>query len=172
MLPAFLITLREVIEASLIVATILGILVKLNNKPAQKTVYVATITAFAVSLALLVGASLLGYKIHILYTGKVEDFIEGVLMILSALFITWAVFFLHSYFGSYKVRLLQKVSHSLSDNEQKGLFFLTFTAVFREVIVKTQKSCHRKSFSGSRGRSLRERIPYRNCFGRNMERRR
>jgi high-affinity iron transporter len=113
-------------------ATILGILVKLNNKPAQKTVYVATITAFAVSLALLVGASLLGYKIHILYTGKVEDFIEGVLMILSALFITWAVFFLHSYFGSYKVRLLQKVSHSLSDNEQKGLFFLTFTAVFRE----------------------------------------
>jgi len=132
MLPALLITLREVIEASLIVATILGILVKLNNKPAQKVVYVATLTAFVASLALLACASLLGYKLQLLYSGTVEEFIEGVLMILSALFITWAVFFLHTYFAGYKVKLIQKISHSLSSSEQKGLFFLTFTAVFRE----------------------------------------
>lgn len=132
MLPAFLITLREVIEASLIVATILGILIKLKNIPALKTVYMATLSAFGSSLLLLVGASLLGYKIQTIYSGQVEEFIEGILMILSALFITWAVFFLHSYFGAYKVKLLQKVSHSLSSNEKKGLFFLVFTAVFRE----------------------------------------
>src|SRR3989344_6268229 len=96
MLPAFLITFREVIEASLIVATVLGI------------------------------------RIQKIYSGKTEELIEGVLMVTSAIFITWAVFFLHNYFGKYKTRLLAKIKSSVENEEQKGLFWLTFTAVFRE----------------------------------------
>ncbi len=53
-------------------------------------------------------------------------------MTLSAVFITWAVFFLHRYFSQHKVRLLQKVRTTVEREEQKGLFFLVFTAVFRE----------------------------------------
>lgn len=132
MIPALLITLREVIEATLIVATILGILVKLKNKPAQKIVYLASASALGLCTMLLIAASFVGFSIQTLYTGVVEDFTEGVLMTISAIFITWAVFFLHKHFSSYKVRLLQKISHSLAENEKKGLFALTFTAVFRE----------------------------------------
>jgi high-affinity iron transporter len=53
-------------------------------------------------------------------------------MILSALFITWAVFFLHTYFGHKKVLLLQKVRQTIEHEEQEGIFMLVFTAVFRE----------------------------------------
>lgn len=132
MLPAFLITFREVIEASLIVATILGILVKLNQTKGIKTVWYATGLATLVSVLLLGMGSLFGLKMQELYSGKVEELIEGIFMITSAMFITWAVFFLHKYFSHYKVHLLKKIKETVEKEEQKGLFVLVFTAVFRE----------------------------------------
>jgi len=132
MIPAFLITFREVVEATLIVATILGILYKLDHKKSVKIVWLATGLAGAVSILLLVAGSLLGITIQELYIGPTEALIEGILMTVSAIFITWAVFFLHTYFGKYKIGLLQKVKHTIKQQEHKGLFFLVFTAVFRE----------------------------------------
>lgn len=128
MVPSFLITLREVIEASLIVATILGILVKLKRKKEIKTVWLATGTASLTSIALLILAAFFGVTIQKIYS----EFTEGVLMIISAFFITWAVFFLHKYFAQYKMRLLQKITSIVEQKEQRGLFALVFTAVFRE----------------------------------------
>ncbi len=132
MLPSFLITFREVIEASLIVATILGILVKINQQKSIKTVWLATAAAALTSIILLGFGSLFGIEVQKLYSGKIEEFTEGTLMITSALFITFAVFFLHKYFSNYKVKLLQKVKNTVESQEQKGLFILVFTAVFRE----------------------------------------
>lgn len=132
MIPSFLITFREVIEASLIVATILGILVKLRHIKSIRVVWLATLAAFAASLGFLLFGSLVGIKVQELYTGRTEELIEGILMVTSAVFITWAVFFLHTYFGKYKVRLLQKVKHTVEQENPKGLFALVFTAVFRE----------------------------------------
>lgn len=132
MLPAFLITFREVIEASLIVATILGILVRLKQKKGVRSVWLATLAAAGVSVVLLLLGSLVGVKVQEIYSGKIEQLIEGILMVISALFITWAVFFLHNIFGKYKTRLLTKIKSSVENQEQKGLFWLTFTAVFRE----------------------------------------
>ena len=132
MLPAFLITFREVIEASLIVATILGILVKLNQKKGIKTVWYATGLAAFMSILFLALGSFFGLKMQELYSGKVEELIEGIFMITSAVFITWAVFFLHKYFSKYKIHLLKKIKETVEKEEQKGLFILVFTAVFRE----------------------------------------
>ncbi len=132
MLPAFLITVREVIEASLIVATILGILVKLHQGKGVRTVWMATGAALAASILILLAGSVFGIRIQELYTGKVEELIEGIFMIISAIFITWAVFFLHTYFANYKVHLLKKIKETVESQEEKGLFILTFTAVFRE----------------------------------------
>lgn len=132
MIPSYLITFREVIEASLIVATILGILVKLKQKKGIKTVWYATGLATFISILLLGLGSLFGLKMQELYSGKTEELIEGILMITSAGFITWAVFFLHKYFSKYKVQLLNKITKAVEKEEQKGLFILVFTAVFRE----------------------------------------
>lgn len=132
MVAAFLITLREVIEASLIVATILGILTKLNQKNGIRTVWLASLAAALISVALLGAGSIFGIKVQEVYSGKTEEFIEGIFMVTSAVFITWAVFFLHKYFAHYKTRLLIKIRETVEREEQKGLFWLAFTAVFRE----------------------------------------
>lgn len=132
MLPALLITFREVIEASLIVATILGILVKLGQSRGIRTVWLATAAAAALSVALLGVGSVIGLKVQQLYSGRIEELTEGILMITSAVFITWAVFFLHTYFARYKTHLLQKIKATVEQEEQRGLFVLVFTAVFRE----------------------------------------
>lgn len=132
MMPSFLITFREVMEATLVIATILGILVKLNQKRGVKTVWLATAAATFLSVLLLGVSSIFGLEIQKIYTGKLEQFTEGTLLIISALFITWAVFFLHNYFSQYKVKLLQKLKNTVEKEEQKGLFLLVFTAVFRE----------------------------------------
>ncbi|MEK7070830.1 MAG: FTR1 family protein [Patescibacteria group bacterium] len=132
MLPAFLITYREVIEASLIVATILGILTKLGQKNQIKTVWFATGAATLVSISLLILGSILGFNVQKIYSGKVEETIEGIFMVMSAIFITWAVFFLHKYFSRNKIHLIKKIKEQVEKEEQRGLFLLVFSAVFRE----------------------------------------
>ena len=132
MIAAFLITLREVIEASLIVATILGILTKLTQQKNIRTVWVATGMAAVLSIALLGAASIFGVKIQEVYSRKIEEFIEGLLMATSAVFITWAVFFLHKHFAQYKTHLLVNIHETITGVGQTALFWLAFTAVFRE----------------------------------------
>lgn len=131
MFASFLITFREVIEASLIVATMLGILKKLDQVHGVKTVWYATFAAFLSSVALLVFGGLVGVSVQALFEAQ-EALIEGIIMLVSAVFITWAVFFLHNYFGRYKTKLLQTIRTTIEKEEQKGLFILAFTAVFRE----------------------------------------
>ena len=132
MLPSLLITFREVIEAALIVATILGILTKLDQKKEIKTVWLATGAAATLSILLLIAGSIAGIRIQELYAGTTEKLIEGMLMLASAFFITTAVFFLHNYFGHYKAKLLAHLKETVEQQKQRGLFALVFTAVFRE----------------------------------------
>lgn len=132
MFPSFIITFREVIEATVIVATILGVISKLKWDQAVHTVWRATGFAIVSSIFLIISASIFGFKIQQFYTGKTEEIIEGILMIVSAIFITWAVFFLHTFFSRQKGHLMQQVKKTVQTKELKGLFILVFTAVFRE----------------------------------------
>ncbi len=134
MIPTLLITLREVIEASLVVATILGILTKLNQKESVKTVWVATASALLVSFLLVFGGSTMGIHIQKLYEGNYEPVIEGTLYTISAFFVTWAVFVLHKHFSRKKMHMLQHVKETIAHNQRRGIFMLTFTAVLREGI--------------------------------------
>lgn len=132
MFPSFLITFREVVEAAFIVVTLLGIVTNLKLFHARRTVWQATAFAAILSVALIGIAGILGLKLHTVYVGRVEEITEGVLMFISAIFITWAVFFLHNFFSQQKGLLLQKVKKTIEEQEFKGLFILVFTAVFRE----------------------------------------
>jgi high-affinity iron transporter len=110
----------------------LGILTKLKQWQSVKIVYFAAFLALVCSVALLLGTSVAGIKIHDVYRGKTEELFEGVMMITSALFITWAVFSLHRYFARQKVRLLSHVRETIATGSQRGIFVLVFLAVFRE----------------------------------------
>ncbi len=132
MFPAFLVTFREVVEAAFIIATLLGIIGNLKLEYARKTIWRATVYAALSSMFLIGVASFLGLRLHKLYSGSIEQITEGTLMLISAVFITWAVFFLHKFFSQQKGYLLQKVRKTVEEREKKGLFILAFTAVFRE----------------------------------------
>lgn len=134
MIPAFLITLREVIEASLIVATFAGILAKLGKRNELAVLYSGTFLAAVVSGVLITTASLIGINVQRLYSGSLEAITEGTLYIFSAVFVTYAVFFLHKHFAGNKVRLIKQMQESLSSNERRGLFILAFSLVLREGI--------------------------------------
>lgn len=134
MIAAFLITIREVIEATLIVATILGILTKLKLFRLTRVVWLATLAATLGSFGFLVVGRLVGVEAQKLYSGRTEELVEGILMLVSAVFITWAVFWLHTYFSQHKLALLQKVKTTIDAGSSWQLFVLTFTAVFREGI--------------------------------------
>lgn len=132
MIPSLLITFREVLEASLIVATILGILTKIGQRAEIKTVWRATVAAGGISISILMVSSFIGFNIAHVYTGQIEESVEGALLMISAVFITWAVFFLHTHFGKHKTHYLSTLKQTIERQEQKGLFLLVFTAVFRE----------------------------------------
>jgi high-affinity iron transporter len=132
MIPSFLITLREVIEAMIIVTTLLGIAAQLKWNNAIKAVWIATLSAGVLSIILVSLGSIFGFQLQKLYVGKIEQVTEGILMTISAIFITWTVFFLHRFFSQQKGLLLKNVKKTIQGQELKGLFILVFTAVFRE----------------------------------------
>jgi high-affinity iron transporter len=132
MFPATLVTFREILEASFIVATILGLLVKVDDKRSVKTLILATISAVFASIILLGLGTLTGNEIREHLQGRSEEIFEGTMMITTAFFITWAVFVLHKFFARYKTNVLSKVRESIDKNYQWPLFILVFTAVFRE----------------------------------------
>jgi high-affinity iron transporter len=126
MIPTLLITMREVIEASLIVATILGILTKLHRMEERKNVWVAAILALAASFLLVMSGSFIGLNARNMFDGPAA---EGIIYILSALFVTWAVFFLHTQFAHKKMQLLSRLRETIAGG---GIFVFTFITVFRE----------------------------------------
>ncbi len=131
MFPTFLITFREVIEAAVIVSLIIGILKKTNNVAKIKTVWLATVAAFAACFILLILGSFLGLKLSELHS-QYEAHIEGTLMFLTVFFITWTVFYLHQNFSKSQRQLTGHIVKTINTPEQGGIFALIFTSVFRE----------------------------------------
>lgn len=128
MVPILVITLREVIEACLIVATLLGLTAHLHQKGQVQSIFVAAISALIVSFVAVALASFFGFSIHPLIDTPVY---KGITSVVSALFITWAIFTLHGQFAQQKMHWL---SHMQKAASGKGLFAFTFIAVLREGI--------------------------------------
>src|SRR5713226_2372746 len=85
MLQAFIVTLREGVEASLIVGITLAYLAKIGRLDLRKTVYAAIAAAFAGS----VGAGILISRTH-----WNEDVFEGWIMLAAAIFVVSMIVFM------------------------------------------------------------------------------
>src|SRR5215210_6578795 len=81
MLQAFVITLREGLEAFLIVAISLAYLRKSGRAELTRAVHVGIITALAISV---VGG-------YLLYNASNQELLEGPLALLAAVSVTWMV---------------------------------------------------------------------------------
>ena len=123
MLQALIITLREGVEAALIVGITLAYLTKIGRADLRRTVYWALIAAFLGSVA---GAMVLSR------TGINQDKFEGWVMLVAAVFVVSMVVFMMSAGRRMKGEIETKVGSLTGGGSSWGLFAFVFLMIFRE----------------------------------------
>jgi high-affinity iron transporter len=123
MLEAFIVTLREGVEAALIVGITLAYLSKINRPELRKSVYAALIAAFVASLGV---AALLAR------TQWNQDIFEGWVMLAAAFFVITMIIFMMKTGRKLKGEIEGKVGLLAGRNAWFGLFAFVFLMVLRE----------------------------------------
>ena len=123
MLQAFIITLREGVEAALIVGITLAYLTKIGRAELRKTVYAALVAAFLGSI---------GVAIVISRTHLNEDVFEGWIMLVAAFFVITMVIFMMKTGRKLKGDIEGKVGLLAGNDAWFGLFVFIFLMVLRE----------------------------------------
>lgn len=130
MLPTFLLSLREGLEAALIVGILLGTLKKLDKSDFRPAVWGGTAAAVATSLA----AGLTIYLLGAAFEGPAEEAFEGVTMLLAAVVLTWVILWMRQQSHNLSRQLEQDVKQAIFKGSKGALFVLAFLAVVREGI--------------------------------------
>src|ERR1700683_4567801 len=127
MLQAFIITLREGVEAALIVGITLAYWAKSGRTELRKTVYAALGAAFVGSIGVAIVISRLNWN---------EDVFEGWIMLVAAFFVITMVIFMMKTGRKLKGEIEGKVGRLAGLGPRKGawvgLFFFVFLMVLRE----------------------------------------
>ena len=124
---SLLITLREGLEISLVLAIILGYLAKSGRTGYFHRIWLGS------GLAVLV-CTLTGIAFHVAvgeFEGKSEQFIEGTLAFSAVAVLTWMIFWMRSHARGIKADLQDKLSSAI-DRSPWALVAVAFVAVARE----------------------------------------
>jgi high-affinity iron transporter len=127
MFPAFLVTFRETLEAALVVGIVLTFLTKTNQEIFKKFVWRGIVVGIFISI-------LLGFLLEVFFgglSGKTEEIFEGVLMFVTAGFLTWMIMWVHQQKDVAR-KIKEKVALHTKKGYGLGLFILVATSVFRE----------------------------------------
>lgn len=127
MFSSGLITFRETLEAALVVGIVLTFLTKTNQNIFKKFVWqgVGAGIGAAIVLAFVLEAFFGGL------TGKTEEIFEGVLMFVTAGFLTWMILWIHRQ-KDVALKIKEKVAYHAKKGYVLGIFMLVATSVFRE----------------------------------------
>jgi len=123
MLQAFVITLREGVEASLIVGIIFAYLGKIGRPELKKVVIWALLSALAASVVAAVVVAKLQLN---------SDILEGWVMLVAAFFVASMIWFMNKTARSMKGEIEQKIAKATAGTSKIGLFLLVFLLVLRE----------------------------------------
>jgi FTR1 family protein len=123
MLQAFIITLREGVEAALIVGITLAYLAKIGRNDLRKAVYAALAAAFAGSIGVAVVLS--HFRLN-------EDIFEGWVMLIAAVFVVTMIIFMMKTGRRLKGEIESKVGLFARGDAWIGLFAFVFLMVLRE----------------------------------------
>lgn len=129
MLSSYLLSLREGIEAALIIGILLGA-VRLTKRPSLvPAIWFGTLSAAALSVLAAILLTLLGLELE----GAAEAIFEGFTMLIAAALLTWMIFWMREHSRTLKSSLeadVQRASHF----GKRAIFFVAFVAVLREGI--------------------------------------
>jgi high-affinity iron transporter len=150
MFQAFIITLREGVEASLIVGIVFAYLTKIGKEALKPIVFYA--------LGSAVAASVLG-AIVLAHTSWNSDIFEGWVMLAAAFFVISMILFMHRAARTMKGEIESKLAAYTSGEKgasKIGVFFVVFLLVLREGIetvlllsLVTLNSTELLSFTGT-----------------------
>ncbi len=125
MLQALIITLREGVEAALIVGITVAYLAKIGRSDLRRAVYWALGTAVAAS----VGAALVVNRLQLN-----QDIVEGWLMLAAAFFVVTMIVFMMRTARALKGNIESRVGELAGGSSWLGLFAFVFLMVVREGI--------------------------------------
>jgi high-affinity iron transporter len=128
MLSSFLLSLREGLEAALVIGIVLGALRQLHRPDCARVVWSAVASAVIVSIAAAVLLHLLGWSLR----GSAEPVFEGVTLFVAAGLLTWMIAWMNSQARQLRGRLEADVQQAVCAPGARGVFVLTFIAVARE----------------------------------------
>jgi high-affinity iron transporter len=123
MLQAFIITLREGVEAALIVGITLAYLAKIGRNDLRKSVYAALGAAFVGSI----GAALIISRLKLN-----QDIFEGWVMLIAAGFVVTMIIFMMKTGRKLKGQIEGKIGLLAGNDAWIGLFLFVFLMVLRE----------------------------------------
>src|SRR2546423_14891904 len=123
MLQAFIGTLREGVEAALIVGITLAYLAKIGRPQLRKFVYFALAAAFVGSIGIAIGLSRLQWN---------QEIFEGWIMLAAAFFVVTMIIFMMKTGRKLKGQIEGRVGVLAGEDAWLGLFFFVFLMVLRE----------------------------------------
>ena len=129
MIPSFIITFRETLEAALIFGIIISFLSRTKQTKYNNIVYLGAVSGIIGSI---IGAFLFN---HVAggFSGKAEQIFEGFTMLIGAVLLTTMILWMMRQKQVAK-ELETKVSTEITEAHKLGLFSLVFIAIFREGI--------------------------------------
>lgn len=130
MLASLLVTLREGLEAALILGIILAYLVRTGNRDRFAPVWLGTGAAVAVSLAAGIAIFLTVGELE----GNAEELFEGTAMLAAVAVLTYMVIWMKHQAAGMRASLQERVEVALRSGSGLALGLLAFVVVVREGI--------------------------------------
>jgi len=123
LLQAFIVTLREGVEAALIIGITLAYLTKIGRPDLRKSVFAALGSAFVASIGVAVLLSRFQFN---------EDLFEGWVMLAAAFFVVTMIIFMMRTGRKLKGQIESKLGTLAGRGSQIGIFLFVFLMVLRE----------------------------------------
>ena len=128
MLPTYLLSLREGLEAALIIGIVLGAVSKIRRRDLIPAVWLGTLSAVIVSVLTALLLTAFGMSLE----DKAEMIFEGITMLLAAGILTWMIFWMGKQARFLKSELEEGVNKAAASTGKRAVFWLAFMSVVRE----------------------------------------
>ena len=128
MIPTFVITLREGVEASLIVGIIAAFLVKEGRQDAMRQMWIGVGIAIVLCAAVGVGLDLVGQQLP----QKEQEGLETVIGVIAVAAVTYMIIWMRRHARGIKATLEGEAASALAAGSTMALVAMAFLAVLRE----------------------------------------
>src|SRR5678816_2456084 len=128
MLASYLLSLREGLEAALIIGIVLGAVNKIRRTDLVPTVWLGALIAIGVSILTAILLTTFGMSLE----DPGEAIFEGITMLIAAGILTWMIFWMGKQARFLKSELEAGVNKAAASTGKRAVFWLAFVAVVRE----------------------------------------